>query len=96
MNTTGRIETEAKFIIPDASVFAELKQITHLAAFELKPLGTKDLVDRYLDTDTRWILQAGYACRIRKSWDKQLLTLKSLVAVDAEPLVIPGMPSRMS
>jgi CHAD domain-containing protein/adenylate cyclase class IV len=82
MNTNGRIETEAKFIIPDASVFAELKQITRLAAFELKPLGTKDLVDRYLDTDTRRIFQAGYACRIRKSWDKQLLTLKALTAAE--------------
>ena len=42
------------------------------------------MVDRYLDTPTTQLLQTGYACRIRRSSDKQILAIKSLVATEGE------------
>ena len=77
-----KIETEAKFIIPNASVFAALQKITRLGDFELKPIGTRPVVDHYLDTAERQIWQAGYACRIRNSKQKKMLTLKSLTPAE--------------
>lgn len=74
----SRIETEAKFIIPNFSTFLALQKLTCLADFELKPLGTKVVVDRYLDTSDRRLYQAGWACRFRSSQSRHLLTLKSL------------------
>jgi CHAD domain-containing protein len=79
---TVRVETEAKFVIPDASVLEGLKEITQLDGFQLEPIGTDQMVDRYLDTAGRHIYRAGYACRIRMSGDKQLLTLKSLTPAE--------------
>jgi len=78
MNTQPKTETEAKFLIPDAAVFTRLQQRTELGAFVLTPVGTKNITDRYLDTATRQILENGYACRIRRSQGRQLLTLKAL------------------
>lgn len=78
MKTEGQIETEAKFIIPNASLFAELQKLTSIGDFRLEPIGTRTYRDRYLDTDRQQLLQAGYACRIRKGPDRQLLTLKAL------------------
>lgn len=77
-----RIETEAKFIVSDASVFTALQNITRLEAFELKSLGVYRVVDRYLDTASRHMIRAGFACRIRQENHKQLLTLKSLTPAD--------------
>jgi CHAD domain-containing protein/uncharacterized protein YjbK/transposase-like protein len=76
------LETEAKFIIDDASVFAALQDITRLGPFELKPLGTFTVVDRYLDTAGRQMIRAGFACRIRQVNGQQLLTLKSTTPGD--------------
>ena len=74
---TNNIETEAKFIISDASVFAALQEITQVGPFEMKAVGVYTMLDRYLDTTSRQMLQAGYACRIRRVNGQQLLTLKS-------------------
>ncbi|MBE7555916.1 MAG: CHAD domain-containing protein [Anaerolineales bacterium] len=73
-----KIETEAKFVIPDSSTFAALQKLTHLGDFELKSIGVKAAVDRYLDTADKRLYQAGWACRLRSIAAKQLLTLKSL------------------
>lgn len=78
MNTQEQIETEAKYIIPNASIFAELQKLTSVGDFKLKSVGTRTFTDLYLDTAQQQILQAGYACRIRKGQDRQLLTLKAL------------------
>lgn len=76
------IETEAKFIVSDASVFSALQEITQLGPFELKPLGVHTVVDRYLDTTDRQMIRAGFACRIRQVNGRQLLTLKSTTPPD--------------
>ncbi len=75
---TAKIETEAKFIVPDESTFIALKQVTNVGDFQLRPAGTKVISDRYLDTPDKRFFQAGYACRIRTAKQKQTLTLKSL------------------
>jgi inorganic triphosphatase YgiF len=77
MAMLNNVETEAKFIIPDLTAFDALQQITHLDDFEITPLGVKDIVDRYLDTPAKHLLQAGFVCRIRKAKEQQILTLKS-------------------
>lgn len=71
-------ETEAKFIVPDQTVFATLRNIVHLGDFQLRPIATKTITDRYLDVATRRLLHAGYACRMRTVKQKKFLTLKSL------------------
>jgi inorganic triphosphatase YgiF len=76
--TQPKIETEAKFLVPDAALFAALSQLPHLAEFELRPLGLKTVTDNYLDTTTHQFIQAGYACRLRQSARQRLITLKSL------------------
>jgi inorganic triphosphatase YgiF len=73
-----KLEIEAKFTIPDRSTFTALQQLTHLGNFELKPIGVKRVTDRYLDTATKHLYQAGWACRLRSVEGKQVITLKSL------------------
>ena len=73
-----KLETEAKFVIPDLATFTALQQLTHLGDFELKPIGVKTVVDRYLDTANKRLYQAGWACRLRSVEGKQLINLKSL------------------
>lgn len=77
-----KLETEAKFIIPDTSVFTALQEINRVGDFELKPIGSSAVVDRYLDTAARHMYQAGFACRIRAGKAKQVLTLKSLTPAE--------------
>jgi inorganic triphosphatase YgiF len=77
MAMLNNVETEAKFIIPDLVTFDALQQITHLDDFEITPIGVKNIVDRYLDTPDKHLLQAGFVCRIRDAKDQQILTLKS-------------------
>ena len=79
-----KTETEIKFIIPDYHTFAALKVRRKLGDFRIKPLSTKKFVDRYLDTTTRAIIQAGFACRIRTVEGEHTLTLKSLSPPDSQ------------
>ncbi len=76
--SSTKVETEAKFIVPEASTFAALQKITRLGDFKLKASDVQTVFDRYLDTAAKQFYQAGFACRIRTVKDKQLLTLKSL------------------
>jgi inorganic triphosphatase YgiF len=78
------VETEAKFIIPDLTTFKALQQITLLGDFKLNPVGTKNIVDRYLDTSEMHLFQAGFACRVRSSESQQILNLKSLVSAEGQ------------
>ncbi|NJN92721.1 MAG: CHAD domain-containing protein [Anaerolineales bacterium] len=76
--SSNRVETEAKFNIPDAATFAALQQLDQLGDFQLKPVGVKTVVDSYLDTADRRLFQAGLACRLRNIQDRCLITLKAL------------------
>ena len=59
------MEIEAKFSVPDQAAFERLCALEELAGYRLEPAGVKQVYDRYLDTDDRAILRAGYACRLR-------------------------------
>lgn len=79
MMNSAKIETEAKFIIGDLEMFTALKHSAQLGEFELRPTGTKRIVDRYVDGPQREIFRAGYACRLRENKGKgQKVTLKAL------------------
>ena len=79
-----QIETEAKFIIPDPATFDALKSLNQLGDFTLTPAGVQHLTDRYLDTADKRLLQAGFACRLRRVDDQQILVLKSLTPATNE------------
>jgi CHAD domain-containing protein len=76
----GKLETEVKFVIPDRFTFTTLQQLTRLGNFELKSMGIKTVIDRYLDTATKHLYQAGWSCRLRSDEDKQFIGLKSLTS----------------
>jgi inorganic triphosphatase YgiF len=82
--SSSKIETEAKFTVPEIGTFKALQRITRLGDFELTPVEVKNIRDRYLDTADRDLYRAGYACRIRTRDEQQRLTLKSLTpAIEA-------------
>ncbi len=75
------MEIEAKFALPDLQTLRRLESVERLAAFDLL-LGTvKQVHDTYLDTTSRHLLSAGYACRRREQADGLLFTLKQLVGL---------------
>jgi exopolyphosphatase/guanosine-5'-triphosphate,3'-diphosphate pyrophosphatase len=80
----NNVEIEAKFIIPDKDTFDTLTRLTRLDEFEIKDVGVKTIVDRYLDTPAQQLVQAGYACRIRESNHEKTLTIKSLESIKGE------------
>lgn len=83
-------EVEAKFRIPDRETFDHLCGLQELVGFCLVPTGIKRIRDRYLDTEDRAILRAGYACRLRGKDSRSiaegrgmyLATLKGLGGAD--------------
>jgi inorganic triphosphatase YgiF len=72
------MEIEAKFAVPDAETFRQLKSATHLGGFPLSAGKTGRVHDTYLDTRDHQIFAAGYAFRRRKQAGKILITLKEL------------------
>jgi CHAD domain-containing protein len=72
------MEIEAKFRIPDEQTFQRLLETTALAKFGLGKASVAELHDRYLDTADADIQAGGYACRLRRSGNQYLATLKSL------------------
>ncbi len=78
------METEAKFVLPDAKTLRRLRTIKELAGFSLSASRVVQVHDTFLDTDKRLILAAGYACRRRERDGEIIITLKQLqVAGDA-------------
>ncbi|GAB4422972.1 MAG: hypothetical protein Kow0031_01220 [Anaerolineae bacterium] len=76
--TANTIETELKFRVPDRHTFNALKKLTRVEGFRLEAAGVKTISDQYLDTASRRVLRAGYACRLRQQKSGLILTLKSL------------------
>lgn len=75
---SSKVETEAKFRVPDLATFGTLQALRHLGRFKFQPVGSQTVVDRYLDTADRRLFRAGFACRLRSADSKQVLTVKSL------------------
>lgn len=80
------MEVEAKYTVPDRATFARLCQLVELAGYRLKSIGVKRVHDRYLDTEDRDILGAGYACRVRH------LTRDPICGHAVDAAVRPGAP----
>ncbi len=77
-NNSVNTELEVKFNVPDRSSFDSLRKIRQLGDFQIEPIGTQMITDRYLDVADQRILRAGFVCRIRLVNHKQILSLKSL------------------
>lgn len=86
------MEIEAKFSVPDRATFDRLCQLKALAGYRLESAGVRRVYDRYLDTDGRAILRAGYACRVRRkttgvglalAQETHIAALKGLGGADA-------------
>jgi inorganic triphosphatase YgiF len=72
------MEIEAKFSISDRATFDELRVVAQLAGLHAGPAVVKQIHDRYLDTADRKLLRGGYACRLRSSPTRRLITVKAL------------------
>jgi inorganic triphosphatase YgiF len=72
------MEIEAKFTVPDPSVYWSLQTTDHLAGYSLSTTQVKPVWDAYLDTKSQRILAAGYSCRQRVTREGIVITLKSL------------------
>ena len=59
------MEIEAKFVVPDRQVVAQLGHLRSLAGYGLTPAGVAPVAS-LLDTLDRRFLTAGYACRLRR------------------------------
>lgn len=77
------MEVEAKYSIPDRVTFDRLRQLEEWVGYRLEPAGVKRVHDRYLDTDDRAIMRAGYACRVRLRGQDCIATLKGLGGAEA-------------
>src|SRR5713101_6931492 len=60
------VEIEAKYSVADPAVFAALLELQALGDYTLRPVGSRDVIDHYLDTPDRDLLRGGYACRLRE------------------------------
>ena len=78
--TKGNVlmDIEAKFTVPDPSVYWRLQTTDHLAGYSLSTTQVKPVWDTYLDTKSQQILAAGHSCRQRVTRGGTLITLKSL------------------
>ena len=72
------MEIEAKFTVPDPSVYWSLQTTDHLAGYSLSTTQVKPVWDTYLDTRSQRILAAGFSCRQRVTREGIMITLKSL------------------
>lgn len=71
------METEAKFIIPDEATLAALQEAQALGPYTLRDTRTKQVRDRYLDTEARSFYNRSLFVRLREvSAGGLLLTIK--------------------
>lgn len=71
------METEAKFIVPDATTYAKLRRMPRPGAYRLGKPTVKTVQDRYVDTATQHFFEQHFAARLREGDGGLLLTLKS-------------------
>ncbi len=72
----AQMEIEAKFIVPNATIYRQLVAMDQLAGYTLGPIIPKRVKDTFLDTQDGAIWIAGYMCRQRIADDEVLITLK--------------------
>ena len=81
--TKGNVpmEIEAKFTVPDPSVYWRLQTTDHLAGYSLSTTQVKPVWDTYLDTKRQRLLASGYSCLRRVTREGIVIALKSLGGV---------------
>jgi inorganic triphosphatase YgiF len=72
------MEIEAKFTVPNPSVYWSLQTADYLAGYSLSTTQVKPVWDTYLDTRSQRILVAGFSCQQSLSREGIVITLKSL------------------
>ena len=72
------METEAKFILPDAATFAHLQDLEQIGPYTRYNGRVKQVHDRYVDTPDHRFYRRQFYARLREGDDQLLLTLKRL------------------
>ena len=72
------MEVEAKYRIPNQDTYERLLAMRALGGFVAGSIQLRQVADRYLDTAERAFLRGGFACRLRQSASRPVITLKSL------------------
>jgi CHAD domain-containing protein len=75
------METEAKFILPDAATFAHLQDLEQIGPYTRYNGQVKHVHDRYVDTPDHRFYRRQFYARLREGGDQLLLTLKRLGVV---------------
>lgn len=77
---TASLEVEAKYVVPDPTVFAALLEVQTLGGYAFRRESEQHVIDHYLDTPRRDLLRGGYTCRLREEEGRArwLLTVKGL------------------
>lgn len=78
MAKARKTELEAKFVVPDQSVFEQLLTLTGLAGLAVGEQVVEQVTDRYLDSPDWGLLAGAFACRLRENEGGALMALKSL------------------
>ncbi len=72
------LEIEAKFVLPDDSLFVRLRESPELTpGYKLGDPFEQVVIDRYLDAPDLRLLRQGYGLRVRSVQSQQVVTLKS-------------------
>jgi len=70
-------EIESRYVVPDRILFSKLLELRQLEDYALEPHGRVKIVDHYLDTKGRALLNQGWACRLRSQDEQWFVTLKA-------------------
>ena len=73
-------EIEAKFSVPDDTLFSKYSQCDRIGEFFLGGVVINYVVDNYLDTIDDDIWNAGYKMRVRDSEGHNYITIKSAIS----------------
>lgn len=72
------MEVEAKYTVSDVTTFDQLRALTQLGDYTLRPTAERQFADHYFDTPGQALQRGGYACRLREQNGHWRATLKSL------------------
>lgn len=76
----NQVEREAKYIVDSSSVWNEVQEkIIEMNGYSINPMGTKEQIDVYYDTDDGLLKNHDITLRIRKVGEHKLGTLKTPV-----------------
>ena len=74
------MEIEAKFSVPDDTLFSKYSKCDRIGEFFLDEVVINHVVDNYLDTIDDDIWNSGYKMRVRESEGHNYITIKSAIS----------------